>query len=204
MYPLALPAKGRPYRRLAEGSLVWTRFLAIDTMPGLSPLTKGSSVKSWKTPDAANMPKLISPLKVMTSGTRFLTRRVRKSVWASAELLMFTLMSGFSFSNCATMALNWSAASNLNWKKSRVTWPESAEPQPAMATTVSRARSEATPLRTQVVIRPSPDPSLLPISFIFGSFTIRTGNNDLDDSADQHRGQGYFIPSPGEFLSLRK
>ena len=38
------------------------------------------------------MPKLMSPLKVITSGTRFLTKRVRRSVWALAELLMLTLM----------------------------------------------------------------------------------------------------------------
>ena len=68
-------------------------------MPGLSSSTMSSSVKSWKTPASASMPKLMSPLMVMTSGSRFFTSRVRKSVVASDELLTLTLMLGWFFSN---------------------------------------------------------------------------------------------------------
>ena len=101
------------------------------TMPGLSSSTMSSSVKSWKTPASASIPKLISPLMVMTSGSRFFTSRVRRSVVASDELLTLTLMLGWVFSNSFAFAVNQSAASALYWKKSKVTVPAVLLPQPA-------------------------------------------------------------------------
>lgn len=64
-------------------------------------------------------------------GFTIFTSRVRKSVVASDELLTLTLMLGWVFSNSFAFAVNHSAASALNWKKSKVTVPAVLLPQPA-------------------------------------------------------------------------
>ena len=122
------------------------------------------------------MPKLMSPLKVITSGTRFLTKRVRRSVWALAELLMLTLMVGFCFSKSATMDLNWSAASDLNWKKSSVTVPAVLEPQPARPNPTAIAHITAavrTARRFSLGVACGESDSIIVDSFIFLFLRLR-------------------------------
>ena len=68
---------------------------------------------------------------VITSGSRSLTRRVRRSVTAFGELFTVILIFGCVSSNSRAFCVNQSLASVLYWKKSIVTVPASAAPHPA-------------------------------------------------------------------------
>ena len=104
---------------------------------------------------------------VMTSGSRFFTSRVRRSVVASDELLTLTLMLGWVFSNSRALAVNQSAASDLNWKKSKVTVPAVLLPQPASPTVNATAHAAVT---TRPAIRLKVPALALESGFILDSF----------------------------------
>ena len=73
----------------------------------------------------ANSPKVPLAFRVITSGTSFLTSRVRSAVSGSAGLSTTTRMSGFSFSNCSARSWKYAWASGLNWKNVMTVRPPS-------------------------------------------------------------------------------
>ncbi len=96
----------------------------------------------------------MSPLMVMTSGSRFFTSLVRRSVVASDELLTLIVILGWVFSNSRALAVNQSAASALYWKKSKVTVPAVPSPQPASPTVSATAHAAVSARETILPNRP--------------------------------------------------